>query len=270
MDRANPDRWSAVAADWSELWGGFAGPAWDAVVTATGIGPGSRVLDVGCGSGELLAYLGRLGASPAGVDPAPGMVELARSRVPAADVRPGTFEHLPWPDGSFDVVTAFNALQFADDTLDALAEGTRVARPGGHVAVANWAEGDRNDLNTLEAAVATAAGEALLPDGDLRQPGGLERLLADAGLVDVTGGLAELPWEVPDDDTLVRGCSWARTRPRRRPPHQRCWPPPARSAPPPAATASTTRSASPSAVRRPERAPVALGNSGRDVARSRR
>ena len=205
MDGADPDRWSAVAADWSELWGGFAGPAWHAVVTATGIGPGSRVLDVGCGSGELLAYLGRLGASPAGVDPAPGMVELARSRVPAADVRPGTFEHLPWPDGSFDVVTAFNALQFADDTLDALAECTRVARPGGHVAVANWAEGDRNDLNTLEAAVATAAGEAPLPDGDLRQPGGLERLLVDAGLDDVTGGVVELPWEVPDDDTLVRG-----------------------------------------------------------------
>ena len=95
MDGADRDRWSAVAADWSELWGGFAGPAWDAVVTATGIGPGPRVLDVGCGSGELLAYLGRLGASPAGVDPAPGMVELARSRVPAADVRPAPSSTFP-------------------------------------------------------------------------------------------------------------------------------------------------------------------------------
>ena len=156
MDGADADRRtarrSAVAADWSELWGGFAGPAWHAVVTATGIGPGSRVLDVGCGSGELLDYLGRLGASPAGVDPAPGMVELARSRVPAADVRPGTFEHRPWPDGSFDVVTAFNALQFADDTLDALAECTRVARPGGHVAVANWAGGARHQLHSRQEA----------------------------------------------------------------------------------------------------------------------
>ena len=94
-------------------------------------------------------------------------------------------------------MTAFNALQFADDTLDALAECTRVARPGGHVAVANWAEGDRNDLNTLEADVATAAGEARLPDGDLRQPGGLERLLVDAGLDDETRGLVELPRRFP-------------------------------------------------------------------------
>jgi SAM-dependent methyltransferase len=205
MDGADPDRWSAVAADWSELWGTFASPAWQAVADATGVGPGSRVLDVGCGSGELLASLAQLGAAPAGIDPAPGMVELARARVPEADVRLGSFEHLPWPDGSFDVVTAVNALQFADDTLNALAECVRVVRPGGRVAVANWAEGERNDLDRIEAAVANAAGEEPLPDGDLRQPGGLERLLGDGGLDVVAGGLVELPWEVPDDDTLVRG-----------------------------------------------------------------
>jgi SAM-dependent methyltransferase len=205
MDGADPDRWSAVAADWSELWGAFTEPAWKAVVTATGVGPATRVLDVGCGSGEFLAHTAGLGAVPAGIDPAPGMVDLARARLPDSDVRVGSFEHLPWPDGSFDVVTAFNALQFAADTLDALAECVRVTRPGGRVAVANWAEDDRNDLHTIEAAVAEAAGEPPLPDGDLRQPPGLEELLGDARLEVVAGGLVELPWEVPDDDTLVRG-----------------------------------------------------------------
>jgi SAM-dependent methyltransferase len=205
MDGADPDRWSEVAAGWSELWGGFARPAWRAVVAATGIGRGSRVLDVGCGSGEFLAHLARLGASPAGIDPAPGMVALARSRVPGADVRLGPAQPLPWPDGSFDVVTAFNALQFAADPVDALTELVRVTVPGGQVAVANWAEGDHNDLDTIEAAVAAAAGEEPLPDGDLRQPGGLERLLADAGLAAVAAGLVEVPWEAPDEATLVRG-----------------------------------------------------------------
>lgn len=214
MDGAHPDRWSAVAADWSELWGAFPEPAWKAVVTATGVGPATRVLDVGCGSGEFLAHTAGLGAVPAGIDPAPGMVDLARARLPDADVRIGSFGHLPWLDGSFDVVTAFNALQFAGDTLDALAECVRVARPGGHVAVANWAEGDRNDLNAIEAAVAKAAGETLLPDGDLRQPGGLEALLADAGLEVVATGLVELVWEVPDDDTLVRGVLMGEDPPR--------------------------------------------------------
>ena len=170
MDGADPGRWSAVAADWA----------------------------------EFLSHLGQLGASLAGIDPVPAMVELARSRVPGADLRLGTTEQLPWPDGTFDAVTAFNALQFADDTLDALAECIRVARPGGHVAVANWAEGDRNDLNMIEAAVAEAAGEALPPDGDLRQPCGLAQLLGEAGLAVLREGLVELPWEVPDNDTLIR------------------------------------------------------------------
>jgi SAM-dependent methyltransferase len=90
MNGADPDRWSAVAADWAELWGGIAAPVWDAMTEATGVGPGSRVLDVGCGSGGMLAYLHGLGASTAGSDPAPGMVDLARNRVPGADIRLGS------------------------------------------------------------------------------------------------------------------------------------------------------------------------------------
>lgn len=205
MDGADPDRWSAVAAGWAELWGGIAEPVWSAVVEASGIGPGSRVLDVGCGSGELLAYLDRLGMSPAGIDPAPGMVAVARSRVATADVRLGSAGHLPWPDGRFGLVTSVNALQFADDTLAALAELVRVTAPGGTVAVANWAEADRNDLNTIEDAVAHAAGEEPLPGGDLREPGGLERLFGKGGLEVVSAGLVQVSWQVPEEEALVRG-----------------------------------------------------------------
>jgi len=131
------------------------------------------------------------------------MVALARARLPGADVRIGSAERLPWPDASFELVTTVNALQFAPDTLEALAECTRVTVPGGHVAVANWAEDARNDLDVIEAALAEAAGEPPLAGGDLRQPGGLRRLLADGGLEVVAEGLVETPWTVPDDDTLV-------------------------------------------------------------------
>lgn len=205
MDGAEEDGWSAVADVWAELWGDFADPARERIIEETGIGPGSRVLDVGCGSGEFLATLDRLGATPSGIDPAPAMIAIAQARLSTADIRLGSADDLPWSDGTFDVVTAFNALQFADDTIGALHEFARVTRPNGLIAVANWAEGDLNDLNVIEASVAMAAGEELRPDGDLRQAGGLEELFGEAGFDVLSSGLVEVYWEAPNDDALVRG-----------------------------------------------------------------
>jgi SAM-dependent methyltransferase len=212
MGDEGQDGWSALAAEWSELWGAAAVPAQRALVAASGIEAGTRVLDVGCGSGEFLRLLTGLGAVASGIDPAPGMVAAARTAAPLADVRVGDAENLPWADASFDVVTAVNALQFAEDTVGALEEFARVTVDGGFVAIANWAEGALNDLDAIEAAVAEADGQSPeadgdepQSDGDLRFAGGLEKALADAGFQLVTAGVVEVPWVAADDATLLRG-----------------------------------------------------------------
>ncbi|MBT2499459.1 methyltransferase domain-containing protein [Agromyces sp. ISL-38] len=205
MNGADPDRWSGVAANWAELWGGFADPARRALIEHADVRPGTRVLDVGCGSGEFLTLLADLGAEAVGVDPAPGMVAIARRSLPNADIREGDFSALPWPDGTFDVVTAVNALQFADDMVAALREATRVLQPGGRIGIANWAEAGLNDLDTIEDAVADAAGEKRVPGGDYRRAGGLQSLFARAGLEVTATGLVETLWRARDEDTLVRG-----------------------------------------------------------------
>jgi SAM-dependent methyltransferase len=202
---ADDEGWSSVAAEWAELWGGFGAEAWRAVIGATGVSAGTRVLDVGCGSGDFLRLVGSLGAVAAGTDPSLRMLDAARTRATAADLRHGSAESIPWAAHSFDVVTAFNALQFADDTDEALAELVRVAAPGGFVAVCTWAEGELNDLDAIERALADAAGDEPRPDGDLRVAGGLERLLADGGLELVLSELVPVHWEVAGDDALVRG-----------------------------------------------------------------
>jgi SAM-dependent methyltransferase len=177
---------------------GWAEPAWRTVLEASGAGRGARVLDVGCGGGEFLAYCGERGMVASGIDPDPDMVQLAIDR--ARDVRVGEAEKLPWDDSTFDLATAFNALQFAGDTDDALAEMVRVTRPGGHVAVANWAERALNDVDAIERALADGPPG---PEGDLRLPGGLRGLLEDGGLTAVHEGLVDVPWEFADDGSLV-------------------------------------------------------------------
>jgi len=205
MGDGGADRWSAVTVGWAEQWGSFTAPVWDPLLAAAGVGPGTRVLDVGCGTGELLARLGRAGAIAVGVDPAPDMVAHARAHHSGAIAREGDAEHLPFDDGRFDVVLAVNALQLADDVRSALTEAARVLVPGGRVGLAGWAEGARNDLDVVERAVAAAFEEEMPPDGPLRTAGGLEAALVDAGLEVLAAGVVEAPWTADDDERLVRG-----------------------------------------------------------------
>lgn len=126
----------ARATAWAETWEGPAGwgkPVYEHVLDRAKIGPGSRVLDCGCGAGRFARMAADRGASVAGVDAAEGLIEIAIERVPEGDLRVGDIEALPWEDDLFDVVTGFSAFQFADDKVRALREAGRVSR--GSVAV---------------------------------------------------------------------------------------------------------------------------------------
>ena len=99
------------------------------------------ILDVGCGTGKLLADLARSGAtSLAGVDLAPKILEVARANLSAAaaetDLRASDAEEpLPWPSESFDIATLTAALHHFYRPNDLLAEIYRVIRPGGRLLV---------------------------------------------------------------------------------------------------------------------------------------
>lgn len=205
MDDTGADPWSVMADEWHLRWGHFAAPAWSAVLDAVALGTGQRVLDVGCGSGDLLAHLDGLSVRVAGVDPAPGMVARAHSVAPAADVRLADAAELPWDDDSFDLAIAVNALHLADEVGPALIEMGRVVVPGGHVAIVTWADRERNDVDVIARALAADDGDEPAPDDDAPVAEVLDGLLADAGLRMIAAGLVEAPWEAPDDEALVRG-----------------------------------------------------------------
>jgi len=110
-----------------------------------GVQPGSRLLDVGCGAGQLALIAARAGAQVSGCDIAVNWLEKARIRAAAEglDIRfdEGDAESLPYPDGEFDVVTSLIGAMFAPRPERVAAELKRVCRPGGMIAMANWTPG---------------------------------------------------------------------------------------------------------------------------------
>jgi ubiquinone/menaquinone biosynthesis C-methylase UbiE len=103
--------------------------------------PGSKLLDVACGTGivarEAVALVGDNG-SVTGLDPNAGMLSVAARLAPRIDWREGVAESLPFPDGAFDVVVTQFGFMFFKDRVEALREMTRVLSPGGCLAVVVW------------------------------------------------------------------------------------------------------------------------------------
>lgn len=108
--------------------------------------PGETLLDVGCGTGGVtIPAKMRVGGngSVAGIDPAPEMIAVARRKAQRAgveiDFRVGVIEALPFPAGTFDVVTSSLMMHHLPPPLrvKGLAESWRVLKPGGRILIAD-------------------------------------------------------------------------------------------------------------------------------------
>lgn len=98
---------------------------------------GRRVLDIGCGRGQLLQELAARGAQVAGIDIDEDGLEAARQELPGARFHKGSARQLPLPDASVHIAVFLNSLHHMEsgDMLPALAEAARVVGAGGSVLV---------------------------------------------------------------------------------------------------------------------------------------
>lgn len=200
--------WGSRARDYAEIVEPFGRPLYETIFQAAGVGAGTWLLDVGCGPGLAAQLAAKRGAHVAGLDAAEVSLEIARERTPDGDFRAGEMEDLPWSDNTFDVVTGFNAFQYAADPVNALREARRVAKPGGRVAMAVWGRAEDSDM----VALITALSKFLPPPPAgapgpfaLSAPGRVEGLLQQAGLTPLTSGEVDCPFEFPDLEMAVRG-----------------------------------------------------------------
>jgi SAM-dependent methyltransferase len=200
--------WGTDPRAWAELAEAHNRPLFEAVLDAAAVTAGTRVLDVGCGSGLTLVLAAERGAEPSGIDISAGLLGVARERLPGADLREGDMETLPFADAAFDAVLGVNAFQFAGDPARALREAARVVRPGGRVVASLFAAPERSQGTVVHEAMST-----LVPpdrDGDhapyaLSAPGNLEAALDAAGLSVVADGEVECAWRYANMDDAVRG-----------------------------------------------------------------
>jgi SAM-dependent methyltransferase len=188
--------WSARAATYDALMARATAVAIEPLLR--GVGPGMRVLDVGCGLGMLAAAAAGRGARATGVDLAEGMLAEARRRHPEIEFVRADAEDLPFADDAFDVALGAFLVNHLPDAERAVAELKRVA---GRVALAAW--GPQDEVAFLALPARAAAGLGGVPEGPVGERSADPAMLAALVGGDVATLRTEL--EIPNLDALWDG-----------------------------------------------------------------
>lgn len=181
---SRPGIWSDRAAEiWETRFEPQRGPLFAAVIEATKIGPGSRILDAGCGGGGVSAAASKAGAEVNGCDISAGVLVVARRKVPSGTFEVADIAALPYADDQFDTAIACDSLLSPNDARNAIAELSRVCNQAGQICIVTWGPPSQSDYSRIFDAM-----QSLLPDKPavtplaLSEPGVLDLHIAQAGL----------------------------------------------------------------------------------------
>ena len=198
----------------------FAEPARDLAALA-GVAAGTRVLDVGTGTGVAAGVAADLGASAVGVDQSTAMLEVARVSHPGIPFLTAQAIDLPFANGSFDAVLGTFVLAHFANVQTALFELLRVTRPGGVIAFTTWTDGRDVFTDTWRELVSTVVPNDMLgptlakaiPNHDrFTRRAAIEETLIDAGLRHVRTEPREYEWHYTRDEYLDGLTVWATGR----------------------------------------------------------
>jgi SAM-dependent methyltransferase len=131
------------ASDYDRRWRRYVTRSVEETVRRANLAPSARVLDVGCGSGELLNAVvqTRSPGLAAGIDLSLAMTQRANQKLAgSAPVLAGDAEDLPFTREQFDVVVSSSSFHFWPDRKRALLEFRRVLRPGGRIVITDWCD----------------------------------------------------------------------------------------------------------------------------------
>lgn len=207
--------WSA-AAEYDRFMGRWSREVAQQALAAMHVPAGARWLDVGCGTGPVVAAITEF-CDPSvvvGVDPSADFIRVAkRQHRPSVRFQQAVAEQLPFEDGSFDATVSGLMLNFTDDPAAALAEMVRVTRPGGTVVTYVWDYDHPGFFLTLvwktleESFGGPAAGDER-GRWTLCSPSGLRDLAAASPLVGPAVWTIEVDTPLTGSDELWEGLLW--------------------------------------------------------------
>ena len=200
--------WGQRPKDWSEIQEKTGKSGYDFVLNYLSLPPGTKLLDVGCGSGYFSKLAADREVDVTGLDATAELIDEAKKRIPLANFFVGEMEELPFEEKSFEVVCGFNSFQYASNTKNALTEAKRVLMDGGKLAVMIW--GNKEDC---EAATYLKAVGSLLPPPPpgaggpfaLSENSLLETILEEVGFKILNSTDVTSVWDYPDTDTALKG-----------------------------------------------------------------
>jgi ArsR family transcriptional regulator len=219
--RADMARLAAIRADRvaaAERWFAQQADHWDAIrslhvaedrveaaiVAAVAPAGAGRLVDIGTGTGRMIALLGERAGSAVGIDRSPEMLRVARAKLaeaglPHAELRQGDMYALPLGSGSADLVVLHQVLHYAQQPAAAIAEAARVLAPGGRLLVVDFAAHDREELRVRDAHVR-------LGFDDAQMAGWFAAAGLDGGLVEALdgGALTVKLWLATTRDVATR------------------------------------------------------------------
>ena len=180
----------------------------DALLDAAGVGVGTRLLDVCCGTGVVTVAAANRGADVSGVDFSAAMLGEAQRPHPQLRFDEGDAEALLYADGSFDAVVSNFGIHHIAHSDRAMAEARRVLQPGGRLAITNWAAPAENLawgllFDAIRAHGDLQAANAPPSGGNLNTPEAALRLLAEAGFGGCQAQIIRGEWLVNSPRDLI-------------------------------------------------------------------
>jgi ubiquinone/menaquinone biosynthesis C-methylase UbiE len=204
--------WEKHAAGYHDFFRPIIARLVEPLLDAADVGPGTRVLDAGCGPGYVSAKAAERGAVTLGVDNAEAMIAIARQSCPSLEFQRGDVEALAFPDQSFDSVVGNLIMLHVGRPELAAAEFARILVPNGRLALTVWDFAERARvfgvfLDAVAAAGAVAPEEIPVGPSFFRFSDEQEfrRLLSDHGLEDIEVGTISFSHCEPSADALWTG-----------------------------------------------------------------